>query len=85
MSKHKNLAVTNAAHQAAQIALPGLAGRRVAALEAEGARIAAEIAANGTQRSLQLVSAKDGFSALIKHGNKTFQFEGDSFAVSTHD
>jgi len=75
VAKHKNLAVTNAA---------GLAGRALAALEAEGAKIAASMP-NGHDRTLQLISTKGAFSALIKHGNKTFQFEGDSFAVTTHD
>lgn len=85
MSKHKNVpAITEAARQAGQIALPGLAGRRVTALMAEGERIAASMP-NGHQRSLQLVSSEGAFSALIKHGNKTFQFEGDNFAVTTHD
>ena len=85
MAKHKNLAVTDAARQAGrQIALAGLAGRRVAALMAEGERIAASLP-NGHSRSLQIVSTEGQFSALIKHGNKVFQFEGDSFAVTTHD
>jgi hypothetical protein len=86
MAKHtKNVpAITEAAKQAGrQIALSGLAGRRVAALQAEGDRIAASI--NGGNRSLRLVSTEGQFSALIKHGKTTLQFEGNSFAVTTHD
>jgi hypothetical protein len=74
MPKNKHLAVTEAA---------GLAGRALAALEKEGSRIAGEL--NGQERRLQVVSTKGAFSALIKHGNTTLQFEGDSFAVTTHD
>jgi hypothetical protein len=48
MNKHKNLAVTEAA---------GLAGRALAALNAQGAKIAEEINANGHD-SLQLVKAR---------------------------
>jgi len=87
MSKHgKNLAVTNAAKQAGrQIAVAALAGRRLTALMAEGERIASSLP-NGHQRSLQAVCAEGApFSALIKHGNTTMQFEGNSFAVTTHD
>jgi hypothetical protein len=75
--------VTEAAKRAGQIAIPGLAGRRVTALMIEGEKIANEL--NGQERRLQLVSTKGAFSALIKHGNTTLQFEGDSFAVTTHD
>jgi hypothetical protein len=75
--KHKNVAITEAARNAS------LAGRALMALETEGARIASEL--NGQNRSLQLVSTGKSFSALIKHGNTTMQFEGDSFAVTTHD
>ncbi len=87
MSKHKhtNGAVTIAAKQAGQIAIPGLAGRRVSALMAEGDRIAASLS-NGHTRALQAVCAKgQPFHAVIKHGNTVMQFEGDAFAVTTHD
>jgi hypothetical protein len=87
MSKHKNLAVTEAARRAGrQIAIAGVCGRRLGALMAEGERIAASLP-NGHQRALQAVSSNDGcgFSALIKHGNTTLQIEGNSFAVTTHD
>lgn len=84
MTKYKNVAITEAARQAAKIAPRSLAERRVAALTAEGDRIAASLL-NGHQRSLQLVSTEGHFSALIKHGTKVFQFDGDSFAITTHD
>lgn len=61
-----------------------LAGKRVAALTAEGDRIASSLP-NGHQRSLQLVSSGEEFFALIKCGKKTFEFKGDDFAVTTHD
>ena len=84
MSKHKSLAVTEAAKQAGrQIAVAGVVGRRLGALMAEGERIAASLP-NGHQRSLQLVSAGEDFSALIKVGKKTFEFKGDDFAITTH-
>lgn len=72
-SKHKNLAVTEAA---------GLAGRALAALNAQGAKISEDL---NDHNSLQLVKSPGNFSALIKHGNTTVQIEGCSFAVTTHD
>ena len=85
MSKHiKNVpAVTEAAERAGKVSLPGL-GRAVMALQEHGAKIAASLD-NGHTRSVQIVSTDEAFSAVIKHGNKVFQFEGDSFAVTTHD
>jgi hypothetical protein len=86
MAKHKKNvpAVTAAASQAAQVAVYSPLGSAVAALRENGEKSRAPLG-NGTQRSLQAVSEAGAFSALIKHGNTTMQFEGDSFAVTTHD
>jgi len=37
------------------------------------------------RRSLQLVSTGEQFTALIRHGKTTLQFEGDAFAVTHND
>jgi hypothetical protein len=87
MSKHKNLAVSNAAQRAGQIAIPGLAGRAVAALEKEAARIVAEDAEkrlNGGT-SLHLVGSGGHISGFIKDKHTTVQFAGGSVAIHTHD
>lgn len=88
MAKHKDKhnvpAITAAAKQAGQIAVYSPIGRAVAALRESGEKARAPLG-NGTARSLQAVSENGAFSALIKHGNTTMQFEGDSFAVTTHD
>lgn len=86
MSKHKHVpAVTTAAKQAGQIALPGLARRRLTALMEQGETIAAQLK-NGHQRSLQVVStSKEGLFGRLKHGNTVIDFEGDTFGVTTHD
>lgn len=85
MAKYKNsvIARTESA-KGRQLAVSDFVGSRWAAIEAIGATEAAK-AGNGSPRSLQAVSANGVFSALIKHGNTTLQFEGDKFAVSTHD
>jgi hypothetical protein len=83
--KHKNSVIARS--QAAARALNGprnLVSTALAAIEARGATEQAK-AINGTQRSLQAISADGQFSAVIHHGRTTIQFQGDSFAVSTHD
>jgi hypothetical protein len=84
MAKHKNIAVTAAAQQAAQVATYSPIGRAVAALREHGEQ-AREPLNNGVQRSLQAVSEGGNFSALIKSGPTTIQIEGKNFAVTTHD
>lgn len=77
------LAIREAA-QRASLAMPGFAGRAIAALEKEAAAVhAAET--EKRERGVRLVSTPQTFSALIRHGKTTFQFEGDSFAVTTHE
>lgn len=74
MSKSKEVStVTKAA---------GLAGKAIARMEAQAEEVLAE---GAKQRSLQLVSSGEQFSALIRHGKTTLQFEGDSFAVTHND
>jgi len=84
MAKHKNSVIARSESTSRQLAVSSLVGSRVAALEAQGATEAAK-AGNGSPRSLQAVCATNGFSALIKHGNTTIQFQGDNFAISTHE
>ena len=76
------IAVTEAARAAGQVA-NNLAGR-VLALHKEAKRID-EAEVSRRARSLQLVSSKGGFSALIKAGKTTIQIEGDDFAVTSSD
>lgn len=85
MAKYKHLAVTAAAKQAGQIALPGLTGHALTALQRDAARLVAKLSEDSSERSLRLVSTEGTFHAVIKHGKKVFQFEGDNFAVTTHD
>jgi hypothetical protein len=60
-----------------------LAGRALARLEAEAARIHAE--ADGAKRGFQAVSSKEGFSCVIKHGRTLIEIQGDDFAVRQSD
>lgn len=60
----------------------GLAGKTIARMEARAEEVLAEAT---KQRSLQLVSSGEQFTALIRHGKTTFQFEGESFAVTHND
>ena len=74
MSKSKEVStITKAA---------GLAGKTIARMEARAEEVLAE---ETKRRSLQLVSSGEQFSALIRHGKTTFQFEGDAFAVTHND
>lgn len=73
------VAVTEAAGQAGKIA-SNLAGR-VLAMQTEAKRINAQ-EIERRARSLQFVSSKENFSALIKAGRTTIQIEGDDFAVT---
>jgi len=74
MSKSKEVStITKAA---------GLAGKTIARMEACAELVHAE---ETKRRSLQLVSSGEQFSALIRHGKTTLQFEGDSFAVTHND
>lgn len=78
MAKNKNSNVP------AISAAASLAGRALARLEKEAATIHTS-ETERHERGLQLVSSKDGFSALIKHGKTTIQIEGNSFAVTQAD
>lgn len=69
MAKKEITTVTQAA---------GLAARSLARLE----QAAAEVHASESDRRLQMVSAKDGFRAVIKHGRTLIEIDGDSFAVT---
>ena len=84
MAKHKNSVIARSESASRQLTVSNLVGSRVAAIETLGATDAAK-ASNGSPRSLQAVCATNGFSALIKHGNTTIQFQGDAFAISTHE
>lgn len=59
-------------------AAAGLAARSLARLE----QAAAVVHASESDRRLQMVSAKDGFRAVIKHGRTLIEIDGDSFAVT---
>lgn len=76
--KNKVTAITVAAREAS------LAGRRVLAMQKEAAAVDKE-ETDRRSRSLQLVSSKEGLSALIRCGRVTVQIEGDEFAVSSHN
>ena len=87
MAKHKHAlpAVTRAAKEAGQVALHGLAGAALTALQHDAARVVAGLAEIQPERSLQLVSTENTFHAVIRHGKTTIQCEDGKFAVSTHD
>jgi hypothetical protein len=83
--KHKNSVIARSQAAARALNAPqNLVGRSLAAIEARGAT-EAQKASDGGQRSLQAISADGQFSAVIHHGRTTIQFQGDAFAVSTHD
>lgn len=63
----------------------GLIGASRAALNEVAATVVAKQTGNGHTRSLQAVSTGGQFSAIIRHENTVLQFEGNHFAVSTHD
>lgn len=74
MSKSKEVStITKAA---------GLAAKTIERMERHAELIRAE---EIKPRSLQLVSSGEHFSALIRHGKTTLQFEGDAFAVTHND
>lgn len=78
MAKHNKTNIPAVAHCAS------LAARALARLEKEaGAVLASEDERH--ERGLQLVSSKEGFSAIIKHGKTMIQIEGNSFAVTQSD
>ena len=62
----------------------GLAGRALARLEAEATAIHASEAGHH-ERGLQLVSTKDTFSAVIRHGRTLVEISGSDFAVRQMD
>jgi hypothetical protein len=49
-------------------------------MEAAAAQASAEA---NSERGLQAISSKEGFSAIIRHGSTLIQIEGDDFAVCT--
>ena len=55
-----------------------LAAKAISRMETE----ARAVHAASNVRNFQCVSDGGAFSALIKHGKKTIQIEGDSFAIS---
>jgi hypothetical protein len=70
-----------------QLALPGVPGRAVEALETEAARIVAEDAErrlNGGA-SLHLVISEGRVSGFVKDAHTTARFGGGAVAVTTHD
>jgi hypothetical protein len=60
----------------------GLAGRALARLEAEAAKVHAS---ETTRRGFQAVSSPSGFQALIRHGKTIVEIQNDSFAVRQLD
>lgn len=76
MSKHKNVpAITQSA---------SLASRTLARLET-AARAVHESETAKRERSMQLVSSRDGFSAVIRHGKTLIEIAGEDFAVTRTD
>ena len=65
-------------------AAAGLAGRALARLEAEATAIHAS-ETERRERGLQLVSTKDTFSAVIRHGHTLVEISGSDFAVRQMD
>jgi hypothetical protein len=59
-----------------------LAGRALARLEAEAAKVHAS---ETTRRGFQAVSSPSGFQALIRHGKTIVEIQNDSFAVRQLD
>jgi hypothetical protein len=91
MEKHKKrqaLAVTS--RLSSQIALPGILGGDIAALETEAARIVSEDiakrAGNGSVPTSGHVVIDGGrLSGLIRDAHTTVRFSGGSIAVTTHE
>jgi hypothetical protein len=88
MSKGKQRqALALSARHTSQLALPGIAGGALAALEEEAARIVTEDAEkrlNGGL-SLHLVGSGGQLSGFIKDAHTTVRFGGGAAAITTHD
>ena len=75
MAKHKELAIT----QHASLAAKALSRLETAAREVHESETAKR------DRALRLVSTKDGFSAIIKHGRTMIEISNEDFAVTRTD
>jgi len=62
----------------------GLAGRAIARLEAAAEAVHQSETAR-RERGLQLISTKDTFSAVIRHGKTLVEISGSDFAISQTD
>ena len=75
MTKHKELAIT----QHASLAAKALSRLETAAREVHESETAKR------DRNLQLISTKDQFSAIIRHGKTIVEISGSDFAVTQMD
>lgn len=73
--KHNELAIAQHA---------GLAARALARLETT-ARAVHESETAKRDRAMQLISSREGFSAVIRHGKTLVEISGDDFAVTRTD
>ncbi len=75
MAKHKELAIT----QHASLAAKALSRLETAAREVHESETAKR------DRAMRLVSSREGFSAVIRHGKTLVEISGDDFAVTRTD
>jgi hypothetical protein len=84
---HQRQALAVSSRLSSQIALPGIPGRAVEALESEAARIVAEDAASraSSGTSGHIVIEGGRLSGFVCDDHTTVRFAGGSVAVTTHD